>query len=84
VPHAVPDHILGAKERSRRAVVALRVVAAGARRSIAGAVLFGSLGVGVLFALAPEVMGYLVALLCFTVAINAGRHFLVRRRQRDE
>lgn len=83
-PHAVPHHVLGAKERSRRAVVTLRVVAAGARRSIAGAVLFGSLGAGVLSVLAPHVMGYLVALVCFTVAANAGRHFVVRRRQRDE
>ncbi|MBI4501017.1 MAG: hypothetical protein HY700_07630 [Gemmatimonadetes bacterium] len=56
---------------------------AGARRSIAGAVLFGPLGVGVLSVLAPHVMGYLVALVCFTVAVNAGRYFLVRR-QRDE
>lgn len=84
VPHTVPDHAPGARERSRRAAITLRVVAAGARRSIAGAVLFGSLGAGVLFALAPRVMGYLVALLCFAVAVNAARHFLVRRRQRDE
>jgi hypothetical protein len=39
---------------------------------------------GILFALAPRIMGYLVALLCFSVAANAARHFLVRRRQRDE
>ncbi|MBI2401650.1 MAG: cardiolipin synthase B [Gemmatimonadetes bacterium] len=84
VPHTVADHTPGARERSRRAVIALRVVAAGARRSIAGAFLFGSAGLGVLFALAPQIMGYLVALVCFTVAVNAGRQFLVRRRQRDE
>lgn len=84
VPHAIPNHAPGAKERSRRAAVALRVVAAGARRSIAGAVLFGSLGAGGLFALAPRFMGYVVALLCFTVAANAARHFFMRRRQRDE
>jgi len=84
VPRAVPAHAPGTMERSRRAAVALRVVAAGARRSIAGAVLFGSLGGGVLFALAPRIMGYLVALACFTVAVNAARQFLVRRRQRDE
>ncbi len=83
-PQAVPHHAQGAVERSRRAVVALRSVAAGARRSIAGALLFGSAGLGFLFALAPRVMGYLVALMCFAVAANAGRHFLAWRRQRDE
>ena len=84
VPPTVPDHAPGAGERSRRAVIALRTVAAGARRSIAGAFLFGGVGMGILFALAPRIMGYLVALLCFSVAANAARHFLVRRRQRDE
>jgi len=84
VPHTVPDHAPGAMERSRRAVIALRVVAAGARRSIAGAFLFGGVGLGILFALAPRIMGYLVALVCFAVAVNAARQFRVRRRQRDE
>jgi cardiolipin synthase len=79
-----PDHAPGAKERSQRAVVALQRLASGARRTIAGAVLFGSVGVGVLFALAPRVMAYLVAFTCFTVAANAGRHFIAWQRQRDE
>ncbi len=83
-PLTVRAHAPGPAERSRRAVVTLRVVAAGARRSIAGAFLFGSAGLGVLFALAPRVMGYLVALMCFAVAANAARHILARRRQRDE
>jgi cardiolipin synthase len=83
-PSGVVPHAPGAWERSQRAAVAVRRLAAGARRSIAGAVLFGSLGLGALFALAPRVMGYLVALVCFSVAANAGRHFVVRRRQRDE
>ena len=82
-PRAVSAHAAGPVERSRRAVVALRVVAAGARRSIAGAFLFGGVGLGVLFALAPRVMGYLVAFLCFAVAANAARHILARR-QHDE
>lgn len=81
--HAV-DHAPGAVERSRRAAVALRQVALGARRTIAGGVIFASVGVGVLFALAPRVMGYIVAFICFAVAANAGRHFVAWRRQRDE
>jgi hypothetical protein len=83
-PEAVPAHARGAKERSHRAVVMLRVVAAGARRSIAGAFLFGGVGLGFLFAWAPRVMGYLVALMCFVIAANAARHVVARRRQRDE
>jgi cardiolipin synthase len=83
-PEGVPAHARGAKERSHRAVVMLRVVAAGARRSIAGAFLFGGVGLGFLFAWAPRVMGYLVALMCFVIAANAARHVVARRRQRDE
>jgi cardiolipin synthase len=83
-PQAALPHAPGAREKSQRAVVAVRRLAAGARRSIAGAVLFGSLGLGSLFAFAPRLMGYLAAVVCFSVAANAGRHFLVRRRQRDE
>ncbi len=84
VPVQATDHAPWPAERSHRAAVALRQIALGARRTIAGAVLFGSVGVGVLFALAPRVMGYIVAFICFAVAANAGRHFVAWRRQRDE
>jgi cardiolipin synthase A/B len=84
VPVHAADHAPGAVERSHRAAVALRQVVVGARRSIAGGVVFASVGVGALFALAPRVMGYIVAFLCFAVAANAGHHFVAWRRQRDE
>lgn len=84
LPVEAADHAPSPVERSRRAAVALGQLALGARRTIAGAIVFGSVGVGVLFALAPRIMGYIVAFICFAVAANAGRHFVAWRRQRDE
>lgn len=77
-------HAPSPTEVSQRAVVTLRHVAEGARRSIAGAALFTSLGLGALFVLAPRVMGYLVALASFWVAVHAAGRFFVRRRYGDE
>jgi cardiolipin synthase len=68
------------RELSRRAVVTLRHVASGARRSILGAVLFVALGAGALFLAVPEVMGYLVAGASFVLALGAARHILARHR----
>jgi cardiolipin synthase len=79
-----PAHAPSRAEVSQRAVVTLRHVAEGARRSIAGAALFASLGIGALFVLAPRVMGYLVALISFWVAANAAMRFFIRRRYGDE
>lgn len=79
-----PTHSRSASEVSRRAVVTLRHVAEGARRSIAGAVLFASLGVGALFVALPRFMGYVVALASFWVAARAAAAFFARRRYGDE
>jgi hypothetical protein len=68
------------RELSRRAVVTLRHVASGARRSILGAVVFSAVGAGALFLIVPQVMGYLVAVACFLLAVGAARHILARRR----
>ncbi|HET7040034.1 MAG TPA: hypothetical protein VFH97_09095, partial [Gemmatimonadales bacterium] len=68
------------RELSRRAVVTLRYVASGARRSILGAVTFTALGAGALFLTVPRLMGYVVALVCFVLALGAARHILARRR----
>jgi cardiolipin synthase len=78
-PHRRPLATSG-RELSRRAVVTLRHVASGARRSILGAVLFTGLGAGALFLALPEVMGYLVAAASFLLALGAARHILARRR----
>lgn len=73
-----------ARELSRRAVVTLRHVAGGARRSIAGALVFTSLGLGALFLLLPRVMAYVVAVFAFWLSLNAAWHFVQRRRYHDE
>ncbi len=67
-------------ERSRRAVMTLRKVAAGARRSVAGAVTFASIGTGVLFLTLPRLMAYVLAILCFTLGMTAAWQYLQRRR----
>jgi cardiolipin synthase len=68
------------RELSRRAVVTLRHVASGARRSILGALIFTGLGAGALFLTVPRIMGYLVAFASFVLALGAARHILARRR----
>ncbi|MBI4420870.1 MAG: cardiolipin synthase B [Gemmatimonadetes bacterium] len=80
----VRDHLPGALEVSHRAVVTLRQVASGARRSLAGATVFGLVGVGVLFLTLPHVMAYLLAFICFTVGGRAAWLFVKRRRETDE
>ncbi|HEY2825927.1 MAG TPA: phospholipase D-like domain-containing protein, partial [Gemmatimonadales bacterium] len=70
-------------ERSRRAVVSLRSLAVGARRSIAGAVVFTSVGAGVFALYAPRVLASLVAFVAFTLAGRAIWNFLWRRRERE-
>jgi cardiolipin synthase len=72
-----------ARELSRRAVVTLRQVAGGARRSIAGAVTFAFLGAGALLVTLPRIMAYVLAVVCFGLAGASGRHFLERRRAGD-
>lgn len=67
-------------ERSRRAVMTLRKVAAGARRSVAGAITFASLGTGVLFLTLPRLMAYVLAMLSFALGLTAAWQYLQRRR----
>jgi cardiolipin synthase len=67
-------------ERSRRAVIALRKVAQGAQRSIAGAVAFTFLGVGLLFVALPNVMAYALAVVSFGFGLVAVARYLQRRQ----
>ncbi len=76
----VVDHEPWPQERSRRAVVNLRQVAAGARRSIAGATIFALVGSGVLFLALPRIMATLFAFACFWLGGTAAWHFYQRRR----
>ncbi len=71
-------------ERSRRAVMTLRNVAAGARRSIAGAITFASVGGGVLFLTLPRVMAYVLAAASFALGLTAMWRYLQRRRHWTE
>jgi cardiolipin synthase len=75
---SIPARALG--ERSRRAVMTLRKVAAGARRSVAGAITFASLGTGVLFLTLPRLMAYVLAILSFALGLTAAWQYLQRRR----
>ncbi len=72
------------RELSRRAAVTLAQVAGGASRSIAGAIMFASLGVAALFFALPEVMGYVVAALCFLLGAGATWQFVRRRAYRGD
>lgn len=83
-PPKILSHRPWARELSQRAVLTLRQVAGGARRSIAGAVLFVSAGVGTLFLAAPRLMGYLAAFAFFSIGVGAARQFLARRHQGNE
>jgi cardiolipin synthase len=83
-PRARADHTPSATEMSHRAAITLRHVAEGARRSIAGAVVFTSVGIGALFVAWPRIMAALVAFLSFWVAARATAAFFARRRHGDD
>ncbi len=72
------------KELSRRAAVTLRKVAGGARRSVAGAIIFTLLGSGVLLIAVPRVMAYALAVVCFWLGGAAVWQFLERRRHWED
>lgn len=57
-------------------------VADGARRSIGGALVFASVGTGVLFAALPRVMGYAIAVISFALGAGAAWNFFRRRAYR--
>ncbi len=80
----VPGHRPSRGERSQQAVVALRQVAGGARRSIAGAIVFSSLGAAALVVALPRVTAYILALGCFWLALRAAWEFRQRRRGHGE
>jgi cardiolipin synthase len=82
-PLPVPPGQRAPGELSRRTVVALRTVVGGARRSLAGAVVFTLLGSGVLFVALPRVMAYGLAVFCFGLAGAATWQFLERRRHSE-
>lgn len=71
------------RDVSRRAVMTVWQVAGGARRSVAGAVLFVAVGVGALLVAVPRVMAYSLAALCLWLAAGAAGQFFRRRRYRD-
>jgi hypothetical protein len=80
----IPGHLPGTSERSHRAFVVLRQVAGGARRSIAGAILFASLGTGILLVLLPRATAYVLGAGCFWFGLRAAWEFWKRRQPRDE
>jgi hypothetical protein len=73
----------GARDLPRQAVLHVRQVAGGARRSIAGALLFALVGWGVLLLTLPRIMAYLLAALAFLLAGGGAWHVFVRWRHRD-
>ncbi len=72
------------RELQHRAVMTLSQVAGGARRSIGGALVFGSLGAGVLFLAVPTIMAYVLAAASFWLGGVAAWEFLRRRAYRGE
>lgn len=79
-----PDRVPSARERSQRAAVTLWQVAGGARRSIAGAVMFTFLGAGALLVALPRFTAYALAVVAFLLGGGAAWSFFQRRRFRDE
>lgn len=69
------------RERRQVAVLTLRQVAAGARRSLLGATVFGLTGIGVLLVALPRLMGWILAGVAFWLAATAVWAGLARRRE---
>ncbi len=69
------------RERRRQAVVALRTVAAGARRSFFGPMSIGFVFLGVVFFLLPRVSAYVSGGVLLWLAIGAGLEAFRRRSQ---
>jgi cardiolipin synthase len=82
--HPLDDHLPSAGERSRHAVVTLRQVLSGARRSIVGATVFGVIGAGALLLTLPRVMAYLLAFACFWLGGSAAWRFFEANRPTDD
>lgn len=89
LPPAVVPETGGGAPRQRgdlpeHAARAVRQVAGGARRSIAGALLFGLLGTGVLLLTLPRVMAYALAGGAFLLAFLGAAHEFLRWRRRTD
>ncbi len=80
----VDEHLPSARERSRHAVVTLRQVLSGARRSIVGATIFALIGVATLLLTLPRVMAYILAFACFWLGGSAAWRFIETNRIPDE
>lgn len=79
-----PEHRRSVRELSQRAVVTVWHVAGGARRSLAGAALFVTLGAAALLVALPRVMAYILAAASFMLSIGAAVEFFRRRRIRRD
>ncbi len=74
----------GMKERRERAFQLVRHVTGGARRSIAGAFIFTTIGIGLLLLALPRIMAYVLAAGAFALAFGGAHAFLSRRRARED
>jgi cardiolipin synthase len=85
-PAAAPAvaHRRSRRERSRAAVVALRQVAGGLRRALAGSAAVTLAAVGALLLAFPRVMAGVLAAAAFWGAAGLGWYVIARRRRRDE
>jgi cardiolipin synthase len=72
------------RDLRRRAAVTLAQVAGGARRSVGGALVFASVGTGILLLALPRLMAYLLAGAAFWLGAVAAWAFLRRRAYRGE
>ena len=80
---SAPPHKRSRYELGAVAVVALRRVAGGLRRAIAGTAALVSLGVGALLLLFPHVMSITLAIGAGAIGLMLGMYALERRRTRD-
>ncbi len=76
---AAATHRRTGRERRRQAVVALRTVAAGARRSFFGPISIGLVLLGVVFLVLPHVSAYAAGAVLLWLAIGAGLEAFRRR-----
>ena len=83
-PPRAEEHLPSRGERSRHAVVTLRQVLSGARRSIVGAAIFGLTGVGALLLALPRATAYVLAFACFWLGGSAAWRFVQANRIPDE
>ncbi|MGH7499977.1 MAG: phospholipase D-like domain-containing protein [Gemmatimonadales bacterium] len=77
-----PAHHKSVRERRQRAVVALRIVLANARRSIFLPLTIGLIVLGVFFFVLPTTAAYTFGVLCAWLAVSAWREAFRRRADR--